>query len=360
MNKIKITAIFLTVFFSLITSLYANEGVKLKWVVKNKLNDKKIVKNSKSDKIEEDSYKEYFSNRTTLDSSNWYFKLSLTVSYINLGSEIKSELDRVEGAFSGSELGLSLLHLDTKMKLKTDESVSRAKTNFLPTGNIGFGYMYGNHRFEFNMGTAALVPLKTIDIHTQATMTETGEKILDVPNMESLGFVGADKTGRYQIDAVMNEKVWVLAPEFSYDYTFKKTSFGDLFAGSSFGVMIFSLRQQVSLKMERLDIEEGHSRIIESDVLSTVMNDFGPIGRLYIGIKRELFGGINTDFKIGINYGFATLHRDVDGTGTVNMDGNMYTSFPVTSLSVDNKKFKSKEINRLEMAGIFIQAGILF
>ncbi len=350
MKIIRITAIFLTVFFSLGNSLFANEKVELKWVLKNKVGKKKTAKNSEKD---EDAYsRNYYSNRTTVDSSNWFFKLSTTVTYINLGSEIKSELDRVESVFNGSKLKLSMLHLNPEMTIKTTDKVERAVTQFLPTGNIGLGFLFGNHLMEFNMGTAGMVPLKTIDIDTTAVITETSGN-----DLETLGFVDGTGTGNYDIQLVMNEKVWILTPEFTYGYTFLETSFGDFSAGGTLGAVIASLRQEVSLRMKK---KGGASRIIESDILSTAFNDVGPMARIFVGFKTSLFLDLDLDIKIGANYGFVDLHRNVDGTGTVNMDGSMYATFPVTAMAVDGKPFNSVETNRLEMAGFFIQAGILF
>jgi hypothetical protein len=61
------------------------------------------------------------------------------------------------------------------------------------------------------------------------------------------------------------------------------------------------------------------------------------------------------EVRLGANYGYVYLNRDVDGVGQAVLGDTLYGTFPLTSLG-----FKSKETNKFEMLGGFIQVGIVF
>ncbi len=292
----------------------------------------------------------------------WYLKLSANVSYINMGKDVDRALGQVESLFDGGKIKLSLLNYTPEFTMKSDEKVSRAATNFLPTGNTGFGYRKGKHQFEFDFGIAGMVPLNTINVNSTMTMKE--ETSGDTP-MADLEFVdAATGEGKYKLSVVINEEVWIFNPSIYYDYIFKEGTFGRFSAGASAGLMIISATQKVNFRFDRIDYANTAyaERIMQGDALSTAMHDVGPIVRVY-GSYRKTFFGIKTDIRIGGHYGFVNMNRDVDGSGSMFMGGvgaPLPVSFPTSAMTVDDTEFLNQEKTRMEMIGLFIQIGIIF
>jgi len=304
-----------------------------------------------------------YASKPYLNKKNWFFKTGFTVHYFTLGSEINSVLNQLDGMFAGSSIELPLMSFKTSMSLQTDATVSRAATNFVPTGNIGFGYKKGNHKFEFDLGTAGMVPLNTLNVKTEMTMTEAktcSNANLNECRMAELGFVEQSTgKGRYSLSVNINEEVWFLNPNFYYDYTFTKKKWGEISVGGSLGLMIISLTQYVEFYGKRLDTsnltDPYTARIMEGSAVSSAMNNMGPIIKIYAGYKRPVYKQFISEIRIGFNYGFINITRHVDGYGKVIMGDSLVASFPVESMG-----FKNVETNKLETIGAFFQASILF
>lgn len=302
----------------------------------------------------------------------WYIKASTTVNYFNLGSEFQGVIKQIEGAFGGDSLNMKLLNVNSDFSMATGQKVQRAPTNFLPTGNLSLGFYFGRHQIELEFGLAGLVPLKTIDLDT--TMTLTDRTPIGSANcataaacpLANLGFVNpTTRSGEYQFRMTMNEDVWILTPSLAYDYVFLTRKWGRMSAGGAAGAMILSTSQQIAFKAVRTDITQVEApadylkqRILQGSANSTNVTDIGPIFRLHLTYRpppMAKFLNTQTEFRIGANYGFVYLNRDVDGVGQAILGETLYGTFPLTSLG-----FKSREVNKFEMLGGFIQAGIVF
>lgn len=304
----------------------------------------------------------------------WYIKASTTVNYFNLGSDFQGVIKQIEGAFGGDNLNMKLLTINTDFQMSTATKVQRAPTNFLPTGNLSLGFYFGNHQLELEFGLAGLVPLKTVDVDTSMTLKETRAPAAGDPDcsttancpLAKYGFVDpTSRTGQYSFKMTMNEDVWILTPSISYDYIFLTRKWGRMSFGLGAGAMILSTSQQIAFKAVRTDpiavtppLEPLGARVLQGSANSTNVTDIGPIFRAHLTFRPPpvtKFWNTQLEVRIGGNYGFVYLNRDVDGTGQAIMGSTLYGSFPLTSLG-----FKSKEVNKFEMMGGFIQVGIVF
>lgn len=302
-----------------------------------------------------------------LDSRRYYLKASGTLNYFNLGSEFLAVIRQIEDTFGGKKLKLNLLNFSPEFSLSMEKPVKRAPTFFLPTGGLAFGYFLTpnkKHQLEFDFGLAGLVPLKTIDLDTTMTLREYCDNS-DMNNcpMAKLGFVNPTTLqGTYSFRMTMNEDVWILTPSVYYEYEYLQKPWGRLTVGGAFGAMILGTSQKIAFFSKRKDLspieapsDYFQDRILQGRAESNNTADIGPIIRLYGGFRPKKFKNIQTEFRIGLNYGFVYLHRDVDGTGTALLGDTLAASFPLSSLG-----FKSVEVNKFEMFGAFIQAGVVF
>lgn len=302
-----------------------------------------------------------------LNPVDWYFKASTVVSYFNLGTEFNGLIGQIEGMFSGNEINPDLLVFPTSFSMTTSQKVTRAKTHFIPTGNLGLGYTVGRHQFEMDFGLAGLVPLNTVNVTSDMTLRENktcSQAELDACPLAKLGFV-SQKTGKgsYDFSMVLNEEIWILTPSFYYDYIITTTPFGRFSAGGSMGLVMMSAAQKIRFKATRKDggaktgnISDDYSdRVLEGSAESVAMNDIGPIFRVYAGFKRNLTKSLKTEIRLGFNYGFVNLNRDVDGSAVAKMGKSLAASFPTSALG-----FKNQETNKFEMLGMFFQAGLVF
>ncbi|RME93532.1 MAG: hypothetical protein D6767_00815 [Candidatus Hydrogenedentota bacterium] len=322
-----------------------------------------------SEKIKSD-YSELYHKRKILDPQKWYFKISTNVNYFTLGEDILSKLNQIESMFGGQPIEIPLIIFNTSFSMETEKKVQRASTYFFPTGNVNLGYLFGNHQLEFELGTAGLVPLKTIDVNTAMTLTENkdcsaaGADLNQCP-LAKMGFVDrSTQKGQYDLTITMNEKVWLIAPAISYDYIFYRSpKWGRMSIGTTAGLMILSASQKIQFSAKRTDlnINQAHEpdvnysdRIMEGSAESLAVNDIGPIFRLY-GAIRKSYKGFQFDFKLGFNYGWVYLDRDVDGTGAAIMGDTIAATFPTTALG-----FQSHENNKFELLGFFVQVGMVF
>lgn len=297
----------------------------------------------------------------------WFIKASTTVNYFNLGSEFQGVIKQIEGAFGGDTLGMQLLTVDGKVGMNTADKIQRAPTNFLPTGNLSLGFYFGNHQLELEFGLAGLVPLKTIDASTTMTLEDRSTNCSGTGcKLASLGFVNPNtRKGEYSFQMTMNEDVWILTPSLSYDYIFLTRKWGRLSLGVAAGAMILSTSQQIAFKAVRTDLTQVEApidylkqRVLQGTANSTNVTDIGPIFRLHLTFRPPpitKFWNTQMEVRIGGNYGFVYLNRDVDGTGQAIMGNTLQGTFPLTSLG-----FKSQETNKFEMMGGFIQVGIVF
>lgn len=297
----------------------------------------------------------------------WYIKASTTVNYFNLGSEFQGVIKQIEGAFGGDSLNMKLLNVNADFSMATGQKVQRAPTNFLPTGNLSLGFYFGKHQLELEFGLAGLVPLKTIDMDTTLTLTDkTAGCSGTACQMANLGFVNpTTRTGKYDFKMTMNEDVWILTPSLSYDYVFLTRKWGRMSFGGAAGAMILSTSQQIAFKAVRTDLSSVEApldylkaRILQGSANSTNVTDIGPIFRAHITYRPPpitKFWNTQMEVRIGGNYGFVYLNRDVDGVGQAVLGETLYGTFPLTSLG-----FKNKEVNKFEMMGGFIQVGIVF
>lgn len=294
---------------------------------------------------------------------NWYFRLAASVGYYRMGPEIERAFQQIEDFFSGKEVHLKAINFDTFVSMKASEPVKRAETSILPMSDIGFGVMAGKSRFELSMGIAGMVSLNTINTDTSLTIHEdTGGSIDDRP-MAKLGFVNETTgNGLYRLQAVMNEEVWIITPSLTYDYRWLSASWGALSLGAGISLVLISAKQDFSFKMERTDLSgtEYSSRILEGTLQSTAANDIGPRIMVHLGYQRKIGESMTMDIRFGVSAGYVDVHREVDGGATIFMGGDaLPVSFPISSITVGGNPIKSSETNRIELMGIFIQAGIL-
>lgn len=297
----------------------------------------------------------------------WYIKASTTVNYFNLGSEFQGVIRQIEGAFGGDALNMKLLNVNADFSMTTGQKVKRAPTYFLPTGNLALGFYFGKHQVELEFGLAGLVPLKTIDLDTTMTLRDqTAGCSGTACQMASLGFVDpVSRTGQYAFRMTMNEDVWILTPSLAYDYVFLTRKWGRMSLGGAAGAMILSTSQQIAFKAVRTDPitptppeKPLESRILQGSASSTNVTDIGPIFRMHVTYRPPpltKFWNTQMEVRLGANYGYVYLNRDVDGVGQAVLGDTLYGTFPLTSLG-----FKSKETNKFEMLGGFIQVGIIF
>ncbi|MDW8306539.1 MAG: hypothetical protein RML34_05660 [Leptospiraceae bacterium] len=302
-----------------------------------------------------------------LKRGQYYLKASSTVNYFNLGPEFLAVIKQIEDTFGGKRLKLSLLNFNPEFSLSMAKPVRRAPTFFLPTGGLAIGYFLTSdkkHQLEFDFGLAGLVPLKTIDLKTEMTLTEycDNSNINNCP-MAKLGFVNPQTLrGHYSFQMSMNEDVWILSPSVYYEYEYLQRNWGRLTAGLAVGAMILGTSQKIAFYSERTDLLPPESpadyfqkRVLQGRAESNNTADVGPLFRLYTGYRPPKFKNLQTEFRLGINYGFVYLHRDVDGTGMALLGDTLAASFPLTALG-----FKSIEVNKFEMLGAFVQAGVVF
>lgn len=355
--------------------LYAQEGVQLK----KKTTKKRI--DAKGNLVEDQAVVEDLYNETNIGSISqldpranraffthtWFIKASTTMNYFNLGSDFQSVIKQIEGTFGGSTVNMKLLNISSDVSIQTADKVQRATTNFLPTGNLSLGFYFGKHQLELEFGLAGLVPLKTIDLNTTMTLTDKtagcGGTACD---LAKLGFVNpTTRSGQYSFQMTMNENVWILTPSLAYDYIFLTRKWGRLSVGGAAGAMILSTSQQIAFKAVRTDLTQVEApldflknRVLQGTASSTNVTDFGPIFRLFVSYRPPpitKFWNTQMEVRLGGNYGFVYLHRDVDGVGQPIVGDTLYATFPLSSLG-----FKNQEVNKFEMLGGFIQVGIVF
>lgn len=360
---------------SLSMSVVHAQGIQLK----KKTTKKRI--DAKGNLVEEQAAVEDMYNETNIGSiaqldpranrafftHTWFIKASTTVNYFNLGSDFQGVIKQIEGAFGGDTLGMNLFTIDGKIGMSTADKVQRAPTHFLPTGNLSLGFYFGSHQLELEFGLAGLVPLKTVDISTSMTLEDRSTNCSGTScKLASMGFVNPNsRTGQYSFQMTMNEDVWILTPSLSYDYIFLTRKWGRLSFGLAAGAMILSTSQQIAFKAVRTDLTQVEApldylkqRILQGTANSTNVTDIGPIFRLHMTFRPPpitKFWNTQMEVRIGGNYGFVYLNRDVDGTGQAILGDTLAGAFPLTTLG-----FKSKETNKFEMMGGFIQVGIVF
>ncbi|MBF0351340.1 MAG: hypothetical protein HQM11_09935 [SAR324 cluster bacterium] len=290
-----------------------------------------------------------------LSSSDWHFKLGFSSIYtMGLGPEMDAVIGQIEGFAAGKEVNLDILHYHTSLKLFPDEKMARTDTDFLPTVNLGLSHQWGQHQIELDVGILGLISLNTINLNTRAIMRES--TCDGSCPMADLGFVNAGTgEGLYRLRVVMNENIWILTPSIYYDYTLSEGSWGRMFVGGGAGFLILTLIQDLQIQLERQD-SVLEKRAIEISAFSSAINQPGPIGRLYGGMRM---GAV--EVRAGLNYGWVSLIRDVDGSGTVYLGNDQLdVTFPLSSVSVAKRRFESQEINKLEVMGLFIHAGVVF
>jgi len=298
----------------------------------------------------------------------WFIKASTTMNYFNLGQGFKSAINQIQGAFTGDNLNMQLATSNPSISMQTADQVQRAPTYFLPTGNMSLGFYFGKHQIELEMGFAGLVPLNTINLNTTMTLTDkTAGCSGTACDMAAYGFVNpASRTGQYAFKMNMNENVWILTPSFTYDYIFLTRKWGRMSFGGAVGAMILSTSQQIVFSATRTDLTQIEAptsyqqpRILQGSANSTNVADIGPIFRLHLTYRPppiSKFWNTQTEFRIGANYGWVYMNRDIDGSGqAVLANGTLNASFPMSSLG-----FQSHMVTKFEMVGGFIQAGIVF
>ncbi len=297
----------------------------------------------------------------------WFIKASTTVNYFNLGNEFNGVIKQIEGAFGGDTLSMNLFTIDGKISMNTADQIQRAPTHFLPTGNLSLGFYLGSHQIELEFGLAGLVPLKTVDSSTSMTLQDKSSNCSGTGcKLASMGFVNpGSRIGQYDFKMTMNEDVWILTPSLAYDYIFLTRKWGRLSLGGAVGAMILSTSQQIAFKAVRTDLTQVEApldylkqRILQGTANSTNVTDIGPIFRLHVTYRpppMTKFWNTQMEVRVGGNYGFVYLNRDVDGTGQAVLGDTLAGTFPLTTLG-----FKSHEVNKFELLGGFIQVGIVF
>ncbi|TAL29584.1 MAG: hypothetical protein EPN93_21080 [Spirochaetes bacterium] len=295
-------------------------------------------------------------------ADEWYTRLGASAGYYRMGPEIENALGQIEDFFSGKDVRLSAVNFDTTVTMTARDSVKRARTSVLPMTELGLGHGRGRHRFELSLGLAGMVKLNTIDADTGMTIHEEVKPDIDDCPMAKLGFVDpVSGNGDYRLQMVLNEEVWILSPTFTYDYSFFQAPWGMLTAGTSLSLMILTLKQDIRFRARRTDISADpySERLLEGSVQSTAVNDAGVRLQAYCGYRKYFSDSCTLDLRMGVSAGFVDVHRDVDGASTIYMGGDvMPISFPLSSITVDGKPFKTRETNRVQLTGIFIQAGI--
>jgi hypothetical protein len=307
--------------------------------------------------------------KNVLNPNEWYIKLSTQITYLNLGAGVEKIIDQIEGTFKGDTLEPRLLVYEPSFSIKTDRPFTRAGTHIAPMGNVGIGLLFGKHQVELDFGFAGLVPLNSVNLQTKMTLTEKPGCNPNCP-LADLGFVDRNTgKGRYKLNAVVNEEIWLITPSLYYDYILKNEKWGRISIGGSLGLMLLSMRQQITYKAKRIggtdlqgDITDFYTeRILEGTAFSTALNQVGPISRLYFAYRKSIMKGIVTEIRAGFNYGWIDFTRDVDGTQNAKLGSSkddkqsMTASFPIKSMG-----FKNREESRLEMLGFFVQAGVVF
>jgi hypothetical protein len=288
-----------------------------------------------------------------------YFKLGGSLSYFNLGNEFEGVFKQLENTFGGNQLNLSLATFNPTFSMQTDQPVARTKTNFFPTLNLAFGVQTGAHRFEFDTGLAGLVPLNTINLNTQMTLTEAPVNCSGgTCPMAQLGFVDpATHRGQYSFQMTMNEDVWIVTPSLSYEHRLFEGGWGNVSGGFGAGAMILSTKQRIAFSARRLDApaDAYGSRVLQGSGVSGNTADIGPLLRLFLGYRLPVFRGYQAEVRLGGSYGFVYLNRSVEGSSQAILGNTLAASFPLSDLG-----FKNRETDRFEMIGAFISAGMVF
>lgn len=294
--------------------------------------------------------------------TDWYLRLGASAGYYRMGPEIESALGQIEDFFSGKQVRLSAVNFETTVSMTARENIERAETSVLPMSELGFGYGRGRSRLEFTLGIAGLVKLNTIDADTPMLIHEEVRPDINDCPMAKLGFVDpATGNGLYRLRMVLNEEVWILSPALTYDYAWYAAPWGMMTLGASLSLVILTVKQEIQFRAERTDISGApySERVLEGSVQSIAVNDMGPRLQVHAGYRWMTSGGYGLDVRFGASAGYVDIHRDVDGASTIFMGGGaLPISFPLTSITVDGRPFKSRETNRIELMGLFIQAGI--
>jgi hypothetical protein len=293
---------------------------------------------------------------------DWYVRLGASVGYYRMGPEIERALGQIEDFFSGKDVRLSAVNFDTTVTMTARGNIERAETSVLPMSELGFGYGQGRSRLEFSVGLAGMVKLNTINADTPMVIHEAVLPDINDCPMAKLGFVDPSTgNGTYRLRMVLNEEVWLLSPAVTYDYAWFASSWGMLTLGTSLSLVIITVKQEIRFKAERTDLSGApySERVLEGAVQSTAVNDMGPRLQVHAGYRQMMSGGYGIDVRFGVSAGFVNIHRDVDGASTIYMGGDaLPISFPLTSVTVDGRPFQSRETNRIELMGVFLQAGI--
>ncbi len=293
---------------------------------------------------------------------DWYFRFGASAGYYRMGPEIERALQQIEDFFSGKEVRMSALNFDTTMTMKSSNQVKRAETAVLPMTELGFGYGRKKSRIELTLGIAGMATLNTINEDSPMTIHEDATGDIDDRPMAKLGFVNEfTGIGHYRLQVVMNEEVWIVSPSLVYDYIYYSGSMGLLSVGTGVSLMILTVKQDLEFRAERTDVSGSplSERVLEGSLQSTAVNDMGPRVQLHLGYRKRITEMMEIDFRLGVSAGYVDVHRDVDGASTIFMGGDaLPVSFPLSSVTVGGQPVKSRETNRIELMGIFIQAGI--
>jgi hypothetical protein len=300
--------------------------------------------------------------------NDFYIKASATTGYYFFGGSFASTIGQVEGIFNGDVINMQITSMNVNQQIISDKKVQRANTAVLPTGDICLGYTMGRHQFELAMGIAGMVKLNTIQVQNGATMRELpGGDPADLKSwpLSNIGLVSkTTHEGRYNLGVTMNEELWIWSPVLTYDFIIMEKPWGRLSAGGGAGVMFLSITQKIKFRMDRTDADPGviNQRSLESSVLSTAVGDFGPVVRLFAGYRKTVLKGIDVDVRLGASWGFVTLTRHVDGSGTVYMgnDTTLPISFPSSAMTAGGDQLANKAKTTMNLIGVFLQVGIVF
>lgn len=302
-----------------------------------------------------------------LGRGKWYGYLSGRLNYFNLGKDFTRAISQIEGLFSGQNISMPLMTMNTSFSMQTSQKISRAPTYFIPTGTTGIGFIEGRHSFELEFSIAGAVPLNTIQTDTPMVLSEhrvCNNSELDSCPLAKLGFVNQSSgQGAYQVSVNLNENIWIISPAFGYNYDFSVRQNGKFSIGAACGAMLISARQQLTFSARRIDVvpsasaelQSYQSRVIDGIAQSTAVSSVGPLFRLFVGFNLPRWNEIQSFFRAGISYGFVYLNRSVDGSGTVNLGDTLQASFPTTNLG-----FNPVDPTKFEMLGGFLQFGILY
>ncbi len=292
----------------------------------------------------------------------WYLRLGASAGYFRMGPEIERALGQIEDFFSGKQVRMNAVNFDATVTMTARDSVERAKTSVLPMSELGVGYGRGRGRLELSLGIAGMVKLNTINADTPMVIHEEVKPDIDDCPMAKLGFVDpATGDGTYRLRMVMNEEVWIVTPSCTYDYTWLAARWGMMTAGASLSLVMLSVKQEIRFRADRVDVsgDPYSERVMEGSVQSIAVNDMGPRLQLHLGFRRKMSDSYGLDVRIGASAGYVDVHRDVDGASTIYMGGSaLPISFPMTAVTVNGTPFRSRETNRIELMGVFIQAGI--